>query len=179
MQNQLHPNPAKTQVTAFHLRNRDATKHLDITWDGHPLAHCNNLTYLGVTLDCILTYKVHITKTKGKVSTRNAIIRKLTHSKWGADPSTIRTAALALSYSAAEYACPVWECSKHARKLDCTLNECCQIITGCLKPTRTDHLHILTGIAPPGIRRAVASQSEWVRQLNDPHHPMFQHTPET
>ena len=127
----------------------------------------------------MLTYKVRITKTKGKVSSRNAIIRKLTHSKWGADPSTIRNAAFTLSHSATEYAYPVWECSKHARKLDSTLNGCCRIITGCLKPTRTDHLHILTGIAPPGIRRAVVSQSERVRQLNDPYHPMFQHTPET
>ena len=57
-----------------------------------------------------------------------------------------------------------------------SLNECCRIITGCLKPTRTDHLHILAGISPPGIRRTVASQSELVRQQNDPHHPMFQHT---
>ena len=86
---------------------------------------------------------------------------------------------LTLSYSAAEYACYVWEHSKYVRKLDSTLNECCRIITGCLKQTRTDHLHILTGIAPPGIRRAVTSQSEWIRQLNDPRHPMFQHTPET
>ena len=68
---------------------------------------------------------------------------------------------------------------KTCEELDSTLNKCCRIITGCLKPTRTDHLHILASIAPPGIRRAVASQSERVRQLNDPHHPMFQHTPET
>ena len=63
--------------------------------------------------------------------------------------------------------CPVCECLKHARKLDSTLNECCRIITGCLKPTRTDHLHILTYIALLCIRRAVASQSEWIRQEDD------------
>ena len=177
MQNQLRPNPAKTQVIAFHLRKRDAAKHLDVMWDGHPLAHYDDLTYLGVTLDRMLTYKVHITKAKGKVSSRNAIIRKLTHSKWGADPSTICTVALVLSYLATEYTCPVWECSKHVRKLDSTLNKCCQIITGCLKPIRADHLHIFTGITPPGIK-AVAIQSERVGQQDDTHHPMFQHTPE-
>ena len=106
----------------------------------HPLAHCDNPTYLGVIPDRMLTYKVHITKIKGKVSSRNAFIWKQTHSKWGADPSTICTAALALSYLAYEYTYPVWECSKHARKLDSTLNECCRIITGCLKPTRTNYL---------------------------------------
>ena len=142
-------------------------------------AHTVTIWHTLVSPLSALTYKVHITKTKGKVSSRNAIIWKLTHSKWGSDPSTIRTAALTLSYSAAEYACPIWECSKYTRKLDSTLNECCQIITGCLKPTRTDHLHILAGIAPPGIRRAVASQSERFRQQNDTCHPMFQYTPET
>ena len=75
-------------------------------------SHFNTATtpfYLGVTLDRTLTYESHILKTRAKVSLRNTIIRKLTHSKWGANPSTVRTTALALSYSAAEYACPVWE----------------------------------------------------------------------
>ena len=64
---------------------------------------------LGMTLDRTLAYKSHILKPRAKVSLRNAIVRKLTHFKWGANPSTVRTTALALSYSAAEYACPVWE----------------------------------------------------------------------
>ena len=112
------------------------------------------------------------------MSSRNVIIWKLPRSKWNADPFTIRTAALVFSYSAVEYTCPVWELSKHARKLDSTFNECCWIITDCLKPTRTDNLHILTGIDSPGISRAVSSQSEQVRQLNNSHHPIFQHAPE-
>ena len=38
--------------------------------------------------------------------------------------------------------------------------------------------HILADITPPGIRTAVANQSEWVRQQNDPCHPIFQQTSE-
>ena len=64
------------------------------------------------------------------------------------------------------------------KKLDSTLKKCCWNIAGCLKQTRTDHLHILAGIAPPGIRRVVATQSERVRQLNYPRPPMFQHISE-
>ena len=82
-----------------------------------------------------MLYKAHIEKTKKKVGTRNNIIRKLRTSKWGATPTTLRSSALALCYSAAEYACPVWERSTHAKKLDATLNETCRMITGCLKPT--------------------------------------------
>ena len=64
--------------------------------------------------------------------------------------STIRPKALALSYSAAEYACPVWAGSPHASKLDPELNDTCRSITGCLRPTDIKELYLLSGIAPPG-----------------------------
>ena len=102
------------------------------------LTHCNLPVYLGVTLDRTLSYKAHIEKTKKIVGTRNNIIRKLRNSKWGPTPTTLRSSALALCYSAAEYACPVWERSTHAKKLSATLNETCRMITGCLKPTNTN-----------------------------------------
>ena len=75
--NQLRANPMKTQVSLFHLRNRDCGKQLNISWNGVNLTHCNLPVYLGVTLDRTLSYKAHIEKTKKKVGTRNNIIRKL------------------------------------------------------------------------------------------------------
>ena len=99
-------------------------------------------------------YKVDIENTKKKVGTRNNIIRKLRTSKWGATPTTLRSSALALCYSAAEYARPVWERSTHAKKLDATLNETCRMITGCLMPTNTNSLPVLAGIALSDIKRA-------------------------
>ena len=100
--NQLRANPMKTQVSLFHLRNRDCGKQLNISWNGVNLTHCNLPVYLGVTLDRTLSYKAHIEKTKKKVGTRNNIIRKLRNSKWGATPTTLRSSALALCYAAAE-----------------------------------------------------------------------------
>ena len=139
------------------------------------LTLCNLPVYLGVTQDRTLSYKAHIEKTKKKVGTRNNIIRKLRTSKWGATPTTLRSSALALCYSAAEYACPVWERSTHANKLDGTLNETCRMITGCLKPTNTNILPVLAGIAPSDIRRAVASRTERTRQATDERHPLNGH----
>ena len=131
--------------------------------------------YLGVTLDRTLSYKAHIEKTKKKVGTRNNIIRKLRNSKWGATATTLRSSALALRYSAADYACPVWERSTHAKKPNATLNETCRMITGCLKPTNINSLPILAGIAPSDIRRAVASRTERTRQTMDERHPLNGH----
>ena len=133
--------------------------------------------YLGVILDRSITFKEHVSKTRAKVSTRNNILRKLTTSKWGATPYVLRTSALALSYSAADYACPVWEHSAHAKRLDPVLNESCRLITGCLKPTNVDNLHLLSGVAPPEIQREAASKLERSRQAYNPRHMFFNHQP--
>ena len=176
-ENHLRANPGKTQVCAFHLINKEANRQLNITWSGTPLPFCSNPVYLGVTLDRCLSYRVHVEKTKAKVSTRNNILRKLANTKWGASPNTIRSTALALSFSAAEYACPAWGRSTHARKLDPVLNASCRSITGCLKPTNVDKVYLLAGIAPPDIRRAVASREEHRKQATDERHPLYNHTP--
>lgn len=158
--NNLRPNPAKTQVCAFHLRNREAYRKLTVLWEDQELEHCFYPKYLGITLDRTLTYSKHCTNTKQKVAARNNILRKLTGSIWGADPKILRTSALALCYSAAEYACPVWHKSSHAKQVDVALNETCRIVTGCLKASPIDKLHKLAGIAPPDVRREVAAKLE-------------------
>ena len=63
-----------------------------------------------------------------------------------------------VSYSAAEYAFPVWARSQHASKLDPALNDACRSITGCLRPTNVEELYMLAGIAPPDIRRDVCAR---------------------
>ena len=85
--------------------------------------------------------------------------------------------ALALCYSVAEYACPVWERSSHAKKVDASLNDSCRCITGCLRPTNVDSLYVLAGIAPPGVRRSVASRTERRRHADDTRHPCHNHQP--
>ena len=175
--NHLRANPSKTQVCAFHLRNREAKRHLVVNWSGTTLEHTDHPVYLGVTLDRCLSYKKHIEKTKEKVSTRNNILSKLTGTSWGASPHTLKSTALALCYSSAEYASPVWERSSHAKKLDSALNASCRLITGCLRATPTETLYTLASIAPPDVRRTVASMQERQRQTTDERHPMFGHVP--
>ena len=171
--NHLKPNALITQVCAFHLRNIEANRPLRVTWCGTPLEYHPNPLYLGVKLDRTLSYRSHILSTKAKVSTRNSILRKLTNSKWGCTSHTLRASTLALCYTAAEYACPVWSRSIHASKLDPAQSNTCRTIIGCLKPTNTSSLYLLAGIAPPEIRRETASGAERLRQSTDPRHPLF------
>ena len=152
----LRANPGKTQVTAFHLRNKEANRPLKVEWNRTKLENTPHQKYLGVTLDRTLSYKEH--NTKIKVATRNNLIRKLSNSKWGANASTIRTTTMALCYSVAEYAAPVWARSSHAQKLNPELNSACRAVTGCLKPTNVEDLYLLAGITPPDIRIDVCAR---------------------
>lgn len=62
--NSLHPNLLKTEVCAFHLRNKEANRKLHVTWKGVDLVNNPNPKYLGVVLDRSLTYKAHCEKRK-------------------------------------------------------------------------------------------------------------------
>ena len=90
---------------------------------------------------------------------------------------TLRPSCLAVCYSAAEYACPLWARSTHAHTLNPALHDCCRIISGCIKPTNLDNVHILAGIAPPLSRRTVACCIERTRQTTDDRHQLFHHQP--
>ena len=100
----------------------------------------------------------------------------LSSSKWGTNACTIRTTALALSYSVVEYAAPVWARSAHAYKLDSELNIACRAITGCLKPTNVEELY-LSGIAPPSIRRDVCARVKKAKQETNEAHSLYGQIP--
>ena len=178
-ENFLKANPTKTQCCAFHLRNREASRQLNIKWQGQAIEHSAAPKYLGVTLDRILSYKQHLEGLKGKVEARNNIMRKLTTTKWGANASTLRSTGLALCFSTAEYACSTWGRSAHAKKINMALNNTCRIITGCIKSTSVPKLYKLSGIAPPDIRRDVQASKERATQLTDGRHPLHNHQPTT
>ena len=175
--NSLRANPDKTQVTAFHLRNREAKRSLQVSWNGVDLENTDTPKYLGVTLDRTLSYKTHIHNTKMKVATRNNLLKKLANSRWGTNARIIRTTALALCYSTAEYAAPVWERSAYAHLLNPELNQACRAITGCLRQTNVENLYLLAGIAPPEIRRSVCARVERTKQVERETHSLFGHTP--
>ena len=77
----------------------------------------------------------------------------------GAGAKTLRTAVLSLIYSTAEYCAPAWCRSAHTRLIDSVLNDVLRIVIGCLDPTPTDNLPVLSGIQPAELRRQGATLS--------------------
>ena len=84
---------------------------------------------------------------------------KLAGTTWGAQASTLRTSALALCYSVAEYCCPVWSRSSHVGLVDSQLNNTMRLISGCVRPMQTPWLPVLANIAPPALRRRSSSHT--------------------
>ena len=101
-------------------------------------------------------------------------MRRLAGSGWGAVAKTLRTAALSLVYSIAEYCTPVWCRSAHTRLIDSVLNDALRIVTGCLRPTPTDYLPVLAGIQPAELRRLGATLSLAYRASLDPDHILYE-----
>ncbi|UYV65892.1 hypothetical protein LAZ67_3005828, partial [Cordylochernes scorpioides] len=149
----LIPNPSKTVSSVFHLNNHKANRPLKLTFCNKPLSHDPCPKYLGVTLDRSLTFRQHLEKTRDKLKTRNNIMTRLAGTTWGCGADTLRTTALALVYSVAEYCAPVWERSSHTDSIDAQLNQTMRLITGNMRPTPIDWLPYLSNIAPPDLRR--------------------------
>lgn len=86
------PNPGKTQICSFHLKNRESLTLPGIEWSSKP-----HPIYQGVTSD----------PPRPRLELRSP----------GAHPSTLSTSAFCSCFSAAEYACPVRSRSCQAENL--------------------------------------------------------------
>ena len=108
-----------------------------------------------------------------KLFSRVTLLRRLVGSGWGAGAKTLRIAALSLVYSAPEYCAPVRCRSAHTRLIDSVLNDAFRIVTGCLRPTPTNHLPVLSGIQPAELRRTGATLSLAHRRSLDLDHILY------
>ena len=162
----LKMNTTKTVTTLFHLNNHRANDTMHIRVNNETLPNEKHPKYLGVTLDRALTYKKHLENTAHKVSKRVSLMRKLAGTSWGASQEVLKTTAMALCYSAAEYCSPVWARCAHTSKVDTQLNESMRIVSGTTQSTPIPWLPVMSNIAPPHLRREEATQKQHARLLN-------------
>jgi len=80
-----------------------------------------------------------------------------TEINWDASANTLRSSALALCYSAAEYCAPVWSLSAHTSQVDVQLNSTLCLISGTLRSAPLPWLPVFSNIKPPALRRKAAT----------------------
>ena len=163
----------KTMTAAFYLNNQEAKHELKIYNNGRLLPFCPTPTYLGVKLDRLLTFCHHLVALRKKLSSHVTLLRRFMGSGWNAGPKTLCIATLSLFHSTAEYCVPVCCRSAHTRLIDSVLNDALHIVTGCLRPTPTDHLPILSGIHLTELCRLGATLSLAHCGSLDPNHILY------
>ena len=94
---------AKTVNAAFHLHDWEAKHKLKLYANGKLWSFCPIPAYLGVKRDRSLTFRHHLETSRKKLATRVVLLRRLAGSEWNAGAKTLRTSALSLVHSTAEY----------------------------------------------------------------------------
>ena len=115
----------------------------------------------------------HLVALHKKLSSCITLLRRLVGSGWSAGGKTLLIATLSLVYSTAGYCKPVWCRSAHTCLINSVLNDTLCIVTGCLRPTPTNHLPILLGIQPAELFQMEATLSLAHRGSLDPDHILY------
>ena len=102
------------------------------------------------------------------------LLRQLAGSGWGAGAKTLRSSALFLVYSTAEYCISVWCHSMHTHLIDSILNDALLIVTVYLCPTPMEDLPIPTGIQPAELCQLGVTLSLANHAIHDNNHVLHE-----
>ena len=106
--NRLSLNIKKSNFVIFHPRQRKTPNNLEITINDQLLKQEYTIKYLGLILDCNLSWKDHISFVESKVKRSIGILSKL---RYFVSLNTLRNLYYALIYPFLTYALIVWGCT--------------------------------------------------------------------
>ena len=131
----------KTVTVAFHFYDREAKCEFNVCSNGKLLPFSPVPIYLGVKLNKSLTFLYHLETLYKELTISVTLLRRLSGLEWGAGAKTLRTFALflfTLQLSTAHQFGVIAHAPSHRQCSEQRL----RIVTGCLRPTPTDHLAI-------------------------------------
>ena len=130
----------------------------------------DNAKYLGVILDCRLTFKKHLEATAARAKKFLHALQNASTHQWGIKPSDMRTIYSLAIEPILTYACAAW-ISALKRKYAIAILRSVQrqaaiSITGCLRSTSTDALLILANLTPIHLRIQALCVNSYVKLHN-------------
>ena len=136
-------------------------------------------TFLGVKLDPRLTCKPHLEEIEARGIRRLAVMRKLSGTKWGANPRLLKTVYTGAVRPVLEYSSSSWIAAAKSTKsrLNLVQNRGLRIILGAMKTTPVSEMEKTANIQPLVDRRQekLLIQGEKSRMLqNHPLHTKLQ-----
>ena len=103
----------------------------------------SKIKVLGVTFDCMLNFEEHVLNTHEKLQKRNNILKKIARSDWGCTKDTLSDKAIGRTFL--NYGAPIWASTisnTNWNHLQTQQNNALRTITGCVKMTDINDLHI-------------------------------------
>ncbi|XP_063075987.1 RNA-directed DNA polymerase from mobile element jockey [Engraulis encrasicolus] len=151
----------KTQVICFSKRRNVPPVH--ITLYGQPLKQVEVVRFLGVWMDCKLTFKDHIQRTVTKCKKAVNILRCLVGSDWGASMMSLKHVYIALIRSALDYASIAYRSAAktHLQKFDVIQAQALRVCSGAFKTSSVPALQVEAGELPLSLRRQQLAMVYW------------------
>ena len=133
-----------------------------------PVPHVDNPTFLGVTLDTRLTWKIHLEAVAARSVRNLGLLKKLAGTTWGADTNILRRVYTGTVRLIMEYATTSWATASNANK-----SKFDKAIFGAMKITPIKEMEKRADLEPLELRRTfkVLTQMEKIRRL--PGHPSY------
>ena len=141
----------KTKIVVFYKDKRwIKNQECKVTLSGHNIPIEEKYKFLGMWFDSHLNWGYHIAYVKNKCKKALNIIKKLSHTDWGADRKTLRTLYQATVVPILDYGSPVYSSASRAklRQLDPIHNEGARQITGAFRSSPAASLQVECGNLP-------------------------------
>ena len=165
-------NTSKTNSTLFSLST--SKEQIKLRLKGEIVPQTDNPTFLGVKLDTRLIWKPQIEKMERSSLQKQAFMRKLAGTSWGADSSILTKVYTATVQPTMEYASTTWGTAAKTNKsrLDKIQNMALRVMLGAMKTTPVHDMEKTTNVESLERRRSlkILIQREKLRRLHS--HPL-------
>ena len=159
-----------TKTVAITFTKKRRVPNITLVLDNHPIKFVNHTKFLGLFLDQRMTWRYHINYLRNKCSKALALLKKLSHTKWGSDRATLLYLHKTLVLSVLDYGCHLYASASKSvlRTLDPIHNAGLRMATGAFKSSPVASLYVETGICPLDQRRVEYSLNYYSQVLRMP-----------
>ena len=146
----------KTKAITFYRDKRWLKgQSLDLLLYNSPIESCTQVKFLGIIFDQHLNWKEHLDYIKAKALKALDLLKKLSHTKWGARRDTMFMIYKATVLSILDYCCPIYASASESalKTLDVVHHQGIRLCTGAFRSSPVVSLLAESGMLPLSLRR--------------------------
>jgi len=145
-----------------------------LTLCGNPIRCVDSVRFLGVTIDNSLSWKQHIMACKKKCYAVLNLFKKLAHSNWGSDSTSLLRLFTMLIKPIMEYGLEAYSSAadSYVKSLQPIQNSAIRLATGAFRTSPVDSLHAYSSILPHEYATQIKLLNYYLRLIVNPSHPL-------